>query len=78
MFVVLVEFLKSFFLGERKREVVYSLYAIVVHSGLSADHGHYFTYARPPKLFTEKDLSKTFQEIRCEYNKEARFISYKP
>lgn len=58
-------------IGEPKKEVLYSLYAIVVHSGLSADHGHYFTYARPPKQFTEKDSNKTFQEIRNDYNKEA-------
>ena len=29
---------------------LYSLYAIVVHSGYSSDGGHYYTYAREPLI----------------------------
>jgi hypothetical protein len=41
--------------GEAKETQLYSLYAIVVHSGISSDSGHYYTYAREPKAFEAAD-----------------------
>ena len=38
---------------------VYSLYAVVVHSGYSSDGGHYYTYARDP----DKNLSNDDEEV---------------
>ena len=37
-------------------EQMYSLYAIVVHSGYSSDGGHYYTYAREPLTSMEADM----------------------
>lgn len=34
---------------------MYSLYAIVVHSGYSSDGGHYYTYARQPSQNSEEN-----------------------
>lgn len=32
---------------ETVTEVPYQLYGVVMHSGRSAHHGHYYAYARP-------------------------------
>ena len=40
-------------------EELYSLYAIVVHSGYSSDGGHYFTYSKVPK--TSEETSESTQ-----------------
>jgi ubiquitin carboxyl-terminal hydrolase 35/38 len=38
------------------KNVQYSLYAIVVHSGYSSDGGHYYTYAREPMAYNDTDV----------------------
>jgi ubiquitin carboxyl-terminal hydrolase 35/38 len=42
--------------NDEPMDQLYSLYAIVVHSGYSSDGGHYYTYAREPMTSAEADL----------------------
>ena len=55
--------------GQELREELYSLYAIVVHSGYSSDGGHYYTYAREP---TTGPKRSTIELRRPYYNKRGR------
>lgn len=56
--------------GEAKEEELFSLYAIVVHSGVSSDSGHYYTYAREPKSFDQANIQvinkKRRFKLRCD------------
>ena len=47
-------------------DTLYSLYAVVVHSGYSSDGGHYYTYARDP----DKNLSNDDDEKEEEKGEE--------
>ena len=66
------------------KDELYSLYAIVVHSGYSSDGGHYFTYSKVPKNSedtsdsTEKsneDLWYIFNDSKVTYSTFESFIN---
>jgi len=63
---------------------LYSLYAIVVHSGYSSDGGHYFTYSKVPKNSEETsdstdkpndDLWYIFNDSKVTYSTFESFIN---
>ena len=63
---------------------LYSLYAIVVHSGYSSDGGHYFTYSKVPKSSSETsdstqvskdDLWYIFNDSKVTYSTFESFIN---
>ena len=51
---------------------LYSLYAIVVHSGYSSDGGHYYTYAREPMTSMEASSEADLET----YNKESSWYVF--
>ena len=52
---------------------LYTLYAIVVHSGYSSDGGHYYTYAREPLAI---DGSETIEIELENYNKTSQWYIF--
>ena len=53
---------------------LYSLYAIVVHSGVSSDSGHYYTYAREPKAFDDATAQVKINFLQNKFLKK-RFLN---
>ncbi|XP_022244261.1 ubiquitin carboxyl-terminal hydrolase 35-like isoform X1 [Limulus polyphemus] len=53
---------------DKNTEVLYSLYAVVVHSGVSAESGHYYTYAQSSEIESETDRWYLFNDSHVSFS----------
>ncbi|XP_076344706.1 deubiquitinating apoptotic inhibitor isoform X2 [Tachypleus tridentatus] len=54
--------------SDKNTEVLYSLYAVVVHSGVSAESGHYYTYAHSSEIESETDRWYLFNDSHVSFS----------